>query len=149
MFKRILVPIDLSPSAEVALNVAREHFPGATLRLLHTIDQQRVASTYKSTFASHSEVTEVRQGLEGEALGSLKKMAEPGEECIVIVGKAAEMILDHADIWKPDLIVMGTHGRRGIAHFLNGSVAESVVRGVRLPVLIVHEQTKTDKQAQR
>lgn len=142
MFTRILVPIDLSPSSEAALDVARRHFPDANIRLLHIIDQQRVADTYKSTLASPVEVAEVRKRLENEALGTLREVAKPGEEPMVVVGKAAEMILDHVQEWKPDLIVMGTHGRTGIAHFLNGSVAESVVRGARVPVLIVHEQAK-------
>jgi nucleotide-binding universal stress UspA family protein len=146
VFTRILVPIDLSPSSEAALEVARQHFHGATIRLLHIIDQKRVADTYKSTFASPTDVANVRKKLEGEALGSLQAIARQDEDLMVVVGKAAELILDHAQEWKPDLIVMGTHGRTGIAHFLNGSVAESVVREARLPVLIVHEQTKLARQ---
>ncbi len=146
MFTRILVPIDLSPSSEAALEVARQHFPHATIRLLHIIDQKRVADTYKSTLASPVDVANVRKKLESEALGSLQAIARPDEDLMVVVGKAAELILDHAQEWKPDLIVMGTHGRTGIAHFLNGSVAESVVRQARLPVLIVHEQTKLARQ---
>lgn len=142
MFTRILLPIDLSPSSEAALNVTRQHFPDANIRLLHIIDQQRVADTYKSTHASFVAVTEVRKKLESEALGELQKIAKPGEEPMVVVGKAAEMILDHAKEWEPDLIVMGTHGRKGISHFLNGSVAESVVREALVPVLIVHERAK-------
>lgn len=146
MFTRILVPIDLSPSSEAALEVARQHFPDATIRLLHIIDQKRVADTYKSTFASPVDVANVRKKLEGEVLISLQAIARPDEDLMVVVGKAAELILDHAQEWKPDLIVMGTHGRTGIAHFLNGSVAESVVREARLPVLIVHERTKLARQ---
>jgi nucleotide-binding universal stress UspA family protein len=146
VFTRVLVPIDLSPSSEAALEVARQHFPGATIRLLHIIDQKRVADTYKSTLASPVDVANVRKKLESEALGSLQAIARPDEDPMVVVGKAAELILDHAQEWKPDLIVMGTHGRTGIAHFLNGSVAESVVREARLPVLIVHEQTKLARQ---
>ncbi len=146
MFSRILLPIDLSPSSEAALEVARQHFPGANIRLLHIIDQKRVADTYKSTLASPVNVADVRKGMEKEALERLREIARPDEDPMVVVGKAAEMILDHAQEWEPDLIVMGTHGRTGIAHFLNGSVAESVVRGARLPVLIVHEQTKMARQ---
>ena len=147
MFSRILVPVDLSPSSEAALQVARRHFPGATMRLLHIIDQQRVATTYKKTLASPVDVAEVRRKLEAEALAELTTVATADEEPVVVVGKAAELILDHAQAWKPDLIVMGTHGRTGLSHFLNGSVAESVVRGARLPVLIVHEETKLEDKA--
>ncbi len=54
-------------------------------------------------------------------------------------GRAADGIRAEADAWGADLILMGTHGRTGMAHFLNGSVAEAVVRLAKCPVLIEHE----------
>jgi nucleotide-binding universal stress UspA family protein len=53
---------------------------------------------------------------------------------------AAEVILTYATEQDPDLIVMGTHGRRGLGHLLLGSVAEEVVRFASCPVLTVREQ---------
>lgn len=52
-------------------------------------------------------------------------------------GKPFEMILKVADEWGADLIILGTHGRKGLSHFLIGSVAEKVIRNSQKPVLIV------------
>jgi nucleotide-binding universal stress UspA family protein len=54
----------------------------------------------------------------------------------LVDGIAYKGIADYAAEWKADLIVMGTHGRTGLAHMLTGSVAERVVRTAHCPVLI-------------
>ena len=54
-----------------------------------------------------------------------------------IGGAAADLILAQAKIWQPDLIVMGTHGRRGLARLALGSDAENVVRAATVPVMLV------------
>jgi nucleotide-binding universal stress UspA family protein len=136
MFTRILVPIDFSGSADAALDLARRRFPDALRSLLHVIDPQRVASSSLASVSAGDD----RRALEDEVLGHLQEIALPGEECAVRVGSAADTILDKARSWEADLIVMGTHGRTGFAHFLNGSVAEQVVRHARRPVLIEHER---------
>ena len=51
--------------------------------------------------------------------------------------RVSDMILDEAKTWAADLIVMGTHGRRGLSHLALGSDAESVVRNSPVPVLLV------------
>lgn len=140
MFSRLLLPIDFSPSAASALKVARQHFPDATVKLLHIISAQRVATLYADTFTSPVDAAAARRTLEQESLERLQELAQDNEECTVVVGQPAQMILEQAAAWQPDLIVMGTHGRTGLAHFLNGSVAEEVVRNARLPVLVVHER---------
>lgn len=56
----------------------------------------------------------------------------------LVEGGAAERILNIGQRWRPDVIVMGTHGRSGVRHFLMGSVAEHVVRRASRPVLTVH-----------
>ena len=99
----------------------------------------KVASKDLSTLTSPVDAAEARRTLERTSLEQLQKLAQEDEECAV-VGQPAEAILEQAATWHPDLIVMGTHGRTGLAHFLNGSVAEEVVRNARLPVLVVHEE---------
>ncbi len=49
----------------------------------------------------------------------------------------AEKLVDEASAWSADLIIIGTHGRRGIQHILTGSVAEEVIRIAKIPVLLV------------
>jgi nucleotide-binding universal stress UspA family protein len=54
-----------------------------------------------------------------------------------VSGQVAEVILNEARKWRADLVVMGTHGRRGFSHMLLGSTAEGVVRSSAKPVLLV------------
>ena len=136
MFTRILIPTDFSPSAAAALALAREHFPDASRCLLHVLDPKRIASSLTSSVSAKED----REGMEGEEMARLEELARPGEEYQVRVGTPAEIILQEADSWGADLIVMGTHGRTGLAHFMNGSVAEMVVRRAHGPVLIEHEK---------
>ncbi len=144
MFGRLLVPIDFLPNSDAALMTARQHFPGAAVQLLHILSAQRIATLYTDTFTSPVDAAEARRTLELEPLEQLQELAQGNEECAVVVGQPAEAILEQAAAWHPDLIVMGTHGRTGLAHFLNGSVAEEVVRNARLPVLVVHEQIQKE-----
>ena len=78
--------------------------------------------------------------MEARELARLVDLAQARETAEVRIGTAAEGILHEARSWGADLIVMGTHGRTGLAHFLNGSVAETVVRLAKRPVLIEHER---------
>ena len=55
-------------------------------------------------------------------------------------GPASDAILGEAKAWSADLVVMGTHGRRGLARLVMGSDAEAVVRACTVPVLLVHGQ---------
>jgi len=144
MFKKILVPIDGSATAAAglgtALRVAREQ--NARLRLVHLSDT----------------VPAPRRGEEGLTIGRLRElMKERGEKLlaktahrcelagveastalyIALAGRAWEPILEEARKCRADLIVMGTHGRRGLRRFALGSDAEEVVRGARVPVLLV------------
>jgi nucleotide-binding universal stress UspA family protein len=136
MFRRILVPIDFTPAGAAALALARSHFPEAERRLVHVLDPKRIASDLTSSISAREE----RERMESRELLRLLEVARAGETCNVRIGTAAKKILLEADAWAADLIVMGTHGRTGLAHFLNGSVAESVVRLAKHPVLIEHER---------
>lgn len=136
MFRRILVPIDFAPPGDAALTLARSHFPDAKHRLLHVLDPKRIAADLTSSVSARDE----RDGMEARELARLVDLALDGETCHVRIGTAADGILLEADSWGADLIVMGTHGRTGLAHFLNGSVAELVVRLAKRPVLIEHQR---------
>jgi nucleotide-binding universal stress UspA family protein len=62
-------------------------------------------------------------------------------------GVPAFEVLAYAGRFGADLIVMGTHGRRGVKHFLLGSVAEVVLREAKMPVLVVHAPAVQTKAA--
>ena len=83
---------------------------------------------------------------DGTAMGSemvedaqrrLRKQAPEAASADVVFGYAARSIVEHASRLGIDLIVMGSHGRTGIAHVLLGSVAEAIVRTAPCPVLTV------------
>ncbi len=136
MFRRILVPIDFAPPGDAALALARSHFPDAERRLLHVLDPKRIAADLTSSVSAK----EARDAMEARELARMIDLAQDGETCTVRIGTAADGILQEAEAWGADLVVMGTHGRTGLAHFLNGSVAETVVRLAKRPVLIEHDR---------
>ncbi len=72
-----------------------------------------------------------------EELTAALKVAHVPVESRLRGGYPSDSILDSAQTLPCDLIVMGTHGRRGISHALSGSVAEAVLRKARCPVIAV------------
>ncbi|MCL2449451.1 MAG: universal stress protein [Polyangiaceae bacterium] len=137
--QKILVPVDGSPCSKAALfeAVALAEDVGATVDVLHVTppDTFEVGSTTPSTSdARRTDGDAIDQAVsEAESrLGSrLTRRNEAGEP--------ARKILELAENERPELIVMGTHGRIGRLRSLVGSVAETVVRNSPCPVLTVRE----------
>lgn len=103
---------------------------------MHVLDPKAVAAALTSPVTPRAD----RDDLEAAALTRLRERAHDGDDLVVRVGTPVEVILEEAERAGADLIVMGTHGRTGINAFLNGSVAERVVRLAQRPVLIEHER---------
>ena len=137
-FKSILVPTDFSNHASHALQIAvglvRDF--GASITLLHVWEIP--AYTYSEfAYAPVDLLTPVETAARlqlDDALAELRKQV-PGATSILGRGYPAEEILLASAQAGADLIVMGTHGRRGLSHLLLGSVAERVVRTSSIPVL--------------
>ena len=137
---RMLVPTDFSESADdalaYALTVAEQ--VGATVRLVHVFDDPDAVGLY-----SHMHVpmpSEMRAEIMSNVHRELTARAATGQRHVpseVLTGAPAKTIVDTAKQHQCDLIVMGTHGRHGMAHLLLGSVAERVVRTAVCPVLVV------------
>jgi nucleotide-binding universal stress UspA family protein len=145
MFNRILVPTDFSEPSDAALDYARTLAAkfGASLHLFHVVEDQFVTGPFGAEmYVPHppgtlSYLMEEAQGYMGRRITAddrttLRATTE------IILGTAARTIVDYAADNGYDLIVMGTHGRTGLAHVLVGSVAEHVVRNAQCPVLTVH-----------
>lgn len=138
MYDEILVPTDGSPAAAAAIDhavtIARRF--DARIHALYVVD----ATAYSTLEAGSSVVVEA---LESEGEGAVTTVAEGAEASGVPVtkrivsGTAYRSILDYADEEGIDLIVMGTHGRRGLDRYLLGSVTERIVRSADQPVLTV------------
>jgi nucleotide-binding universal stress UspA family protein len=144
-FKKILSPTDFSDPSYESLKAAAElagHF-SADLYLVHVIPPIPL-----SNFLSPETTPSLDISLYQEELkkGSEKNLQEVIEQKLpkglsvhplVVLGHPVEEILRLAQDQKMDLIVIATHGRTGLPHFLFGSVAEKVVRLAPIPVLIV------------
>ena len=152
MFSRILVPTDFSPPSDAALEYARilaAKF-GSTLRILHVIDDGGGASDFVGDgFAPSTE--EIRNALVEHArkrldhVMTLVDRSRYHAHVDAVLGTPAGTIIDYAGATGTSLIVMGTHGRTGLAHLLMGSVAEQVVRTAPCPVLTVRQVALADE----
>ena len=155
MFTRILIPTDFSAPSDIALEYGRimaRHF-GASFHLLHVVDDAAVEGLIgpdalvppapdAHTFRLQEAMERLAHRVTPDDRASFRAHTE------VIFGKPAQAIVDYASDNGFDLIVMGTHGRAGIAHLLMGSVAERVVRHAACPVMTIHEgQAKADVRA--
>jgi nucleotide-binding universal stress UspA family protein len=143
MYERIVVALDGSPLAEQALPHAAaqaERF-GAELTLLKVLEPLPEV-TYSSPAAVRAaeEMTAqlAREYLEGIAAG----LREPGIAVQVetLEGKPHVQIVGYAEEQEIDLLVMSTRGQSGFSRWLLGSVADRVVRGATVPVLLVRCQ---------
>jgi nucleotide-binding universal stress UspA family protein len=138
--RRILLATDFSAAAghafDQAVDLAREW--RAELVLLHAIE----SIALPEDFSAASTVAERLERGARQAVAELEAHAKrQGIRChgVVRSGIAAPTIIDVAKRLRSGLIVLGTHGRRGLSHFFMGSVAERVVRTAPCPVLTVRE----------
>ena len=148
-FTGILVPTDFSELSGVALEFGQELAErcGASLHLLHVIEDPFVAGAIPSEVYV-PDVPALRASLVTEAEAQLASLVpDRVRDALrvtteVLVGNAASAICEAAAATPCDLIVMGTHGRTGVAHLFLGSVAEKVVRTAPCPVLTIRSETR-------
>jgi nucleotide-binding universal stress UspA family protein len=138
MFKRILVPTDFGEPAEHALDIAIELATkfGASITLLHAY-QLVLPVAYAEAFTWPTEEIEkeARKTLDAHLVRAKARYSDC--EAMLKPGTAAVEIVSVANQLKADLIVMGTHGRRGPSRLMLGSVADRVLRTASAPVLTV------------
>jgi nucleotide-binding universal stress UspA family protein len=142
VFKSVLVASDFSEASSAALElaVAVAKANGADLTILHVVELPALPEGMPPVdlITPMSEAASVKLGaLLGAVLTRL-----PSARQLLAVGSPWEQILDSAGQVGADLIVVGTHGRRGMRHALMGSVAERVVRMAPVPVLTVRGTSK-------
>ena len=139
---KILVPVDFSAGSEAALDwatvLARD--TGATLLIVHVETVPLTTGGGEYIYALPERPTQ-------ELLERLETVAPKDPQVPVVrrlvTGDPASAILREADAEGVELIVMGTHGRRGITRLLMGSVAEEVVRKAPCAVLTVKQGVRT------
>ena len=143
-FTRVVLPVDFSRGNAAALEVvARLRGRGGSLRLtvLHVVDP--TAASVGMPAATWADIlgqleTAARHGVERFVAQARKRLGAGARvQGFVVHGTPADAICRTAKRLRADVIVIGTHGRTGIAHALLGSVAERVVRLAGRPVLTV------------
>lgn len=140
--KRILVPVDFSPSSRRALRVAREWAVrfGSEVCLVHVNEPMDTYGVMGPDFiAPPAEPANLRETMHAE-LTKLACEEFPNAVKVSVQlheGIAGDQIVATAREWKADLIIISTHGRTGLARVLMGSTAEQVVRHAPCPVLTV------------
>ena len=153
---RILVPTDFSETSDAALEWAKTIAGtlGASLHLLHVFEDPFVTGAFAAeAYAPLPPAT--RAALIDDARARLTHRLTKEEQARfrstteIVSGVSAPSIVEYAQERNIDLIVMGTHGRTGVAHLLIGSVAERVVRLAHCPVLTVHKDRAVTKQPYR
>ena len=141
----ILVPMDFNPASDAALACAKDLAAkyGARLSLLHVVTNPDATGVWTpDVYVPASPGT--RERFLREARARLENTVTTEERTrfrVTIeadIGAVAEKIQDFAREQHVDLIVMGTHGRKGLAHLFLGSVAERVLRSASCPVLTSH-----------
>lgn len=155
MYERILVPFDGSTTSTQGLDEAIKlaKLTGASIRLIHVINEL----AYVSGIDAYA-------GFTADVVAALKdggqKILEQGKARVAAAGVAvdtqlfenftqrlSDLVSEQAQSWKADLIVIGTHGRRGVQRLVLGSDAELIVRTAPVPVLLVRATTPDAKGA--
>jgi nucleotide-binding universal stress UspA family protein len=143
MYQRILVPVDGSSTSKLGLEeaIALARLTKGRLRLLHVIDELSFALAMDAyTGYAGDWLNELRQNgqrLLDEAKASARAAGVEADTVLCDSASVHEQVTIEAGKWPADLIVLGTHGRRGFGRMLVGSSAENVLRYARVPVLLV------------
>ena len=153
MYKKILVPLDGSKTAENALPLARFlarrlELPVQLLGVIDVTELARSVSAAEGLYLDGLVAFETRTS--EEYLAKIAKtFSGVGVQWLVARGKAADVIIETAAADEATLIAMATHGRSGLNRFLLGSVAEKILRGTASPLLLVRatEGAETEGEA--
>ena len=145
MYQRILVPVDGSATSNAglaeAIRLARAS--GGRLRLIHVIDDQSLGFGMAAFGEYPGNWLEVLRDNGHDVLATGASQAKaagvPAETFLhdAFLGSVAEIVGKEAAHWPADLIVLGTHGRRGLGRLVLGSDAERILRSSTVPVLLV------------
>jgi len=143
-FKKVFVAIDFSPSSDEALRQAHERAAstGAQLAVCHIVPNElrsNLLFPHITRIAALQVPLDIKQIVEAAStrVTEITGRASEDFELIVEDGTPQALILQTAEEWMADLIVMGSHGRTSASEVLIGSVTDSVIRHAHCPVLIV------------
>lgn len=151
MYKHILVALDGSQTSDLALKeamtLAKEN--KSVVKAINVIDAYHVSPA--TDFVSIKEVVDSLSNEGLKILANAKKRMDAeeilSETDVIQTNQAsqsiAQVISNAAENWPADLIIVGTHGRKGFSHLLLGSVAESICRIATKPILLIRSHHPT------
>ncbi len=153
MYRRILVAVDGSVTSNKALSAALEmaSYSGgrSVIRLIHVVDEMAYF-TGLDPYAgqSYSVIGVMREAGEKILLEGLAIVQSAGAQADTVLvdhlgAHLAEAVTAEAKTWDASLVVVGTHGRRGIRRMLLGSGAEQIIRLASCPVLVIRSEQDT------
>ena len=144
VYRRILVPVDGSSTSIAGLNEALRlaRNQKARIRLIHIVDERMIFSTAEAGMNIEPVIDSLKSGgkriLEHAAkLAAARGVRAETDMVENAASQVADVLVSRARRWRADLVVMGTHGRRGVNRLVLGSDAELVVRNSPVPVLLV------------
>ena len=142
MYQRILVPVDGSPTSlqglEEAVRLAK--MTGGVLRLVHVVNELNFSTGFEIYTADI--IGMLKEGGAQVLADARAAAAAAGVGAEIFLSESfgsrvCDVVIDEAKSWHADLIVIGSHGRRGIDRLLIGSDAEQILRLAPVPVLLV------------
>jgi nucleotide-binding universal stress UspA family protein len=144
VYRRILVPVDGSTTSMAGLNEALRlaRNQKARIRLIHIVDERMIFSTAEAGLNIEPVIESMKNGGKRILDRAAKLAASRGVRAETellenAASQVADVLVARARRWRAELIVMGTHGRRGVNRLVLGSDAELVVRNSPVPVLLV------------
>ncbi|GLC93734.1 universal stress protein [Cupriavidus sp. TA19] len=148
MYKRILLAVDGSRSSDLALSqaIAIGRATNAEVKVLYVVDDSDIYFGTGS-FDPHELVRELVSHGRKALDAATARLSEAGIRCNAQLdekplapGRISTTIVNEANTWNADMIVLGTHGRRGVRRVLMGSVSEGVLAQTTKPVLLVRSE---------
>ncbi|MCB2020024.1 MAG: universal stress protein [Rhizobacter sp.] len=145
MYQKILVPVDGSATSSRGLQEAIKlaKLTGARLRLMHVVDSISFAAGMEVSMTVTNDMLKLmRESGEKMLAKARAKVEKAGLRVDTVLvdsmaGRVCDLVIKQAEDWRAGLIVLGTHGRRGVGRMLLGSDAEMITRLSTVPVLLV------------
>lgn len=147
-YKHIMVAVDGSESSVLAMQEAIKLSKNqrSSLRIVHVLDDSFIH--YGETYHDYASLLEHKRQNGNDILKKMGDLAHRAHikyeiellETKVLEGRVAEKLMEAAQLKPTDMLIMGTHGRRGLSHLFLGSVAENVMRIATLPILLVRSK---------
>lgn len=154
MYARILVPIDFGSQAQrgMAEAIALARALGSKLRIVHVVDVRGMLQSMSSyTPTPRPQLIEewraIGEDLVAKAVAQVREAGIEADSVVVCDSalRIADAVVREAQAFQAGLIVMGTHGRRGLSRLVMGSDAELVLRNSPVPVLLVRSESPDDE----